>query len=253
MKKLLTALLLLVLLPPLLTGCQNTAVENQQEQNTTIENDQEQNTVVENKQEVAVTEESQITEEEIDAIIDAMPEISPTVQMVEEERMVQETRNMEERKSDVEKASGFTLRKYKNYWIFENRKEGFGLRLPFDTGFFSYNEEFGYVAIFRPKNDDTKDTDLSCRSEMHILENISFDDWKEGEKKVFAMLEEKTTQYGNHVVFTDVTKDEFGATYGTTAIKGNTHLYVFVNPFHENDICKITHKEIADSYFRITK
>lgn len=233
MKKLLTTLLLLGFLSPLLTGCQNTAVEN--------------------KQEVAVAEENQITEEEINAIIDAMPEVSPTVQMTEEERMVRETRNIEERKPNVEKASGFTLRKYKNYWIFENRDEGFGLRLPFDTGFFSDKGDFGYMAVFRPKYNNAKDNELSCRSEMHILENLSFNEWKKQEQKVPALLEENTTLYGDHIVFTDTSKDEFGATYGTTVIKGNNRIYVFINPFHEKDICKTTHKEIANSYFKIKK
>ena len=192
---------------------------------------------------------SEITEEKINQIIDEMPEVKSIIPLTDKFRKEQREYNLEKYKDNAEKASGFKIREYKDYWILENVEEGFGLRLPYDTAIASRSpEETNYLMIFRPNKDALTNMTLNCRSEMHIWENATFEKWLKGERKNYEIIEENQKNINNKIIFWDTAKDEFNAIYGTVTIQSNNYLYVFSNPFHKNDICKNTHKEIVNSY-----
>lgn len=195
----------------------------------------------------------EINEKEINTIIDAMPETQSIIPLTDEFRAEQRMYNLEKYKDNAEKATGFKIREYKDYWILENAEEGFGLRLPYDTSFYSDKGNFGYLAIFHSRNKEDKE--LSCNSEVYITKNMSFDEWqKENEEKYKDfMFEDRTTKdhqnkkMGNVTIFTETIESKFGKTGGLT-IATNKNIYD-IGTSGIDDECKNAYESLVQSIF----
>jgi hypothetical protein len=131
----------------------------------------------------------------------------------------------------------------------ENKQEGIGFRFPYDTAITARDDEENYLMIFRPK--DSEDTSVSCRSELYIRSDKTYDEWKLQRQTNYKIHEENEKIINKKRIYIATAEGEFGAQYGVVILEGNNKIYSFGNPLGMNNECPNTHKEIADSIFVI--